>query len=793
MKFKRLHIDAFGKFRDFTLTLSDGIHVLYGENEAGKSTIHAFIEGMLFDFVNPTLKVKRRYKTFERYKPTDTDAFGGTLVVEHDNKSYRLERTFNDTKKRNLKVYDEATGKDITETLPVDSLTKEADLQTFFDVPYLLYKNTMSIDQVAPHPSSDASQTLSSRLQSLKTSMGDSLNSAKARASIEAKLRAIGTKSARTKPYAKTIRQIEETKDALEDAKAREEKVRSLQKELDTDRETYQEKNATLKQYEAWRDALNNEENKQTYKQGKTLFDAINQSLMHRGTHFESPDDVLNLAFKHKSMIETLKDAHFEARQLTSAITQLNESLPREEEQLDRETYGNIKADYDRLKRIEQQIDPSTRDALMREKDHLGELKKEGDVEIASRVRARRFTLTSLTLTALGLSIPLSIVMYPPGLISLLSLLVPVLAGVFFTHKLSDARTKRDHAAETLHAKEKAIERQEKTHKQAKEDIDKLLKKHGFDDVESFTKHVYNAEIYYANYRKALKQREQIEQSIDKRRQILNKYTPLFEAFNLEPTKETLDLLVTLQPPLHTLMRLFESTTVKALESSIDFNVTPPEDVDKKTLESSIKALHSSINDLEKRIASKEATIHEQWASARPISVLEHTLQTLETRRAQYEAQIDVYTQALKRIEAAEETIESRFAPALSEAISSNLASLTKGSYETIKVRKDFSFSVDNPYTKRYDQAPHFSKGTLDQIYFAVRLGILHTLGKTDAPLMIDDAFVNFDDVRLKQALDMLKRVSPHRQIILFTCQSREHTLLKEQSIPHHLITIEKD
>jgi len=793
MKFKRLHIDAFGKFRNFTLTLSDGIHVLYGENEAGKSTIHAFIEGMLFDFVNPTLKVKRRYKTFARYKPTDTDVFGGSLVVEHNHKTYRLERTFNETKKRSLKVYDEVTAKDITKTLPVDSLTKEADLQAFFDIPYLLYKNTMSIDQVSPIPSSDASQTLSSRLQSLKTSMGDGLNPAKARASIEEKLRAIGTKSAPTKPYAKTINKIEETESALEDAKAREDNVRSLQQELKTDRETLQEKKDTLKQYEAWRDAFTNEENKQTYKQGKNLFHTINQSLMNHGVHFESPDDLLRVTLKHQPMIETVKEAHYEVRQLTRTITQLNESLPLEDEQIDRETYGNLKADYDRLKRIEQQVDPAKLDAFMREKDHLTALIKEGDLEIASRLRVRRFTLIGLTLAVIGLSMPLSIAMFPLGLFSLFSLLVPVFTGVFLTHKLNDARAKRSDTAESLHAKEKAIERQEKTHKQAKEDIDKLLKKHGFDDVESFTKHVYNAEIYYANHQKALKQREQIKESMDKRRQFLNKHAPLFEAFNLAPTKETLELLASLQAPLLTLMRLFESSTFKALESTIDFNVTPPEDVDKKQLESSINNLHASINDLEKRIASKEATIHEQWANARPISVLEHTLETLETRRKHYEHKIAVYTQALKRMKDAEETIESLFAPALSEAISSNLAALTKGRYESIKVRKDFSFSVDNPYTKRYDQAPHFSKGTLDQIYFAVRLGILHTLGKTDAPLMIDDAFVNFDDVRLKHTLDMLYNASMSRQIILFTCQQRESTMLTKNQIPHHLTTIEKD
>ena len=39
MKLLDLHIDGFGKFHDRDLTFSDGLNVVYGKNEAGKSTI----------------------------------------------------------------------------------------------------------------------------------------------------------------------------------------------------------------------------------------------------------------------------------------------------------------------------------------------------------------------------------------------------------------------------------------------------------------------------------------------------------------------------------------------------------------------------------------------------------------------------------------------------------------------------------------------------------------------------------------------------------------------------------
>ena len=75
------------------------------------------------------------------------------------------------------------------------------------------------------------------------------------------------------------------------------------------------------------------------------------------------------------------------------------------------------------------------------------------------------------------------------------------------------------------------------------------------------------------------------------------------------------------------------------------------------------------------------------------------------------------------------------------------------------------------------------SQGAADQLYLAVRLAICDMVlpaGK-HVPLILDDALVTFDDTRLRAALDYLLAESAQRQILLFTCQSRERDYLADR------------
>lgn len=77
MKIRSIHIDGFGLLRNCSLELSGPVTVIYGPNEAGKSTLMGFIRSVLFGI--PT-----RANAGERYEPPGGGAHGGSLVLETD-------------------------------------------------------------------------------------------------------------------------------------------------------------------------------------------------------------------------------------------------------------------------------------------------------------------------------------------------------------------------------------------------------------------------------------------------------------------------------------------------------------------------------------------------------------------------------------------------------------------------------------------------------------------------------------------------------------------------------------
>lgn len=94
MRLLELEIKNFGKFHNTNLVLQDGLHLICGENESGKSTIHTFIKAMLFGLERGRGRASVN-DTFSRYEPWENkNYYAGNLRFECGGKIFCIRRNF---------------------------------------------------------------------------------------------------------------------------------------------------------------------------------------------------------------------------------------------------------------------------------------------------------------------------------------------------------------------------------------------------------------------------------------------------------------------------------------------------------------------------------------------------------------------------------------------------------------------------------------------------------------------------------------------------------------------------
>ena len=80
------------------------------------------------------------------------------------------------------------------------------------------------------------------------------------------------------------------------------------------------------------------------------------------------------------------------------------------------------------------------------------------------------------------------------------------------------------------------------------------------------------------------------------------------------------------------------------------------------------------------------------------------------------------------------------------------------------------------------------SNGANDQLYLSLRLAFINMIYRgMDFPVILDDAFVQYDDIRAERALEVLLSGN-FKQLLIFTCQSREKNILDNKNIEFNYI-----
>lgn len=208
MKIKNMKINGFGNLRNKEFELQDGINIIYGENESGKSTLLKFILNMLYG--TSRNKKGRNISDFDKFKPWEGEDFSGKLKYELDNgKNYDIYREFN---KKNPILYNENM-EDISKTYNID---KNKGNEFFFEQTKIdeeLFLSTTAVMQQEVYIDKNSQNLMLQKITNLASTGNDNISYKKAITKLNKKqLEEIGTDRSQDRPINRVTQRLEKLK-----------------------------------------------------------------------------------------------------------------------------------------------------------------------------------------------------------------------------------------------------------------------------------------------------------------------------------------------------------------------------------------------------------------------------------------------------------------------------------------------------------------------------------------------------------------------------------------------------
>lgn len=215
MKIDEMKINSYGKLHEKEIKLDNGINIIFGENEQGKSTLLNFIVNMFYG--TSRNKKGKDISDFEKYKPWNTEEFSGKIKYTLDNnQKYEVFREFN---KKNPKIYNSST-EDVTKNYSIDKNLgsqffleqTNVDEQTFTST-FVSFQNEVEID-------GQTQNILLQKIANTSSTGDDNISYKKAIEKLNKKqLEEIGTMRSQEKPINIVINELKKLNDENESLK----------------------------------------------------------------------------------------------------------------------------------------------------------------------------------------------------------------------------------------------------------------------------------------------------------------------------------------------------------------------------------------------------------------------------------------------------------------------------------------------------------------------------------------------------------------------------------------------
>lgn len=762
MEIKEIGLVHFGKFHNKSLKLEPGINLIFGDNESGKSTTFSFLAGILYGFSKDSKK-RRHYDDLKgKYKPWSGEDYRGYLEISNSD-DYRIERDFN---KDILKFINLTKGRDISNLEELNKYSRVKQPGAYlFNINKDIFLNTFFVAQLKTKLDESSYDSFKSKVSNIAKNKSDNMNMEKVILILENSIKELGKET-----WAKSQIGIENNN------------INEINKKINSLEDVFNNYNSSLDELlnvNLELDNLNNTKERIKLNEEQKIYNDIIKKKK------ENKDLEFNLNSINKEDYENIIKIEDEIENLEKEIKDLNKSLININNLNYDEKLSILEEDYEKIHEINERLLSIDSVDYYKKMDFLLDDIKKSKKESKKILSAMAFSI--------GISI-LTIILSFYFKLYLLSFLI-VIPIVYFLLRINTYRVNRELISRLENRKECLKQESfEKTSEKKKINfiLNDLFKKYKVEDklaLEKFLREEIKVQTLN-NYKIDLDKKEssEIKRKINEKAILKDELnfslTEILREYDLSNIEDLKDYFA----------ENISSSKREIINANNNYITNILKDRNLNSLNHNIEVFDFDINKNQEELHEKElekAKIEEKIKIfEKDIRLLEELNEELILKNKNLNNLVrkrDKTNKALESILKLQSENRDDILPLLMDNMNKIISKITGNKYNNLIIDDDFNIKVKDNKLNSYVDLSSLSSGTMDQVYLAFRLSILNIFIK-DAPIVLDDHFLQYDDLRIKNTLEYLVDLSKNRQVIIFSATFREKNILDDLNVKYNYV-----